>query len=99
MKRVLLSLLIVFLFGCASIAVHPRGTVLEKFTRGGYVEYSALNVEGRWLPVALAHAPTYWVSVQGSGSRLEIPMTEERWNEVEVGDVILLEGGGGGGPA
>lgn len=99
MKKIALLLIVVFLFGCASIAVHPRGTVLEKFTRGMYAErYSQLLIDGEWTQVPMMHMPTHWVIVQGNGSRLEIPMTEDRWNEVEVGDVILLEGGGGGGP-
>ena len=99
MKKLILLLIVAFLVGCASITVQPRGTVLEKCARNPYVENSAINVGGQWMPVLIQRLPIHWVIVQGSGCRIEIPMTKERWDEVNVGDVIILEGGGGGGGA
>jgi hypothetical protein len=97
MKKLIFLLIVVSLVGCATVAVQPRGTVLEKFARSPYVENSAINVGGQWTLVLIQRLPIHWVIVQGSGYRIEIPMTKERWDEVNVGDVIILEGGGGGG--
>lgn len=98
MKKLIAALLIVFfLLGCATIQVHPRGTVLEKFARCAYAEVSALNIEDRWMPIPIGHAPTYWVSVQGNGCRIEVPMNKEQWDKVQIGDLTTLEKDSGGG--
>jgi len=99
-KLAALLLILIFLVGCATVAVQPKGTVLEKFVRGGYVErYSHLLIDEEWVQVPMIHGPTFWVIVQGNNCRIEVPVVKESWDSIEVGDVIPLEDGGGGGPA
>ena len=96
-KIVAIFAFFLIIFACATIPVVQQGTVLEKFARGGYVEISALNIQDQWMPIPIGHAPTYWVSVQGNGCRIEVPMNKEQWDKVQIGDLITLYKDRGGG--
>ena len=99
-KLIPLFLIVAFLLGCATVAIQPMGTVLEKFARGGYSErYSQFLIDEEWIQVPMIHGAIFWVTVQGNGSNLEIPMVKERWDKIEVGDVLIFDGDGGGGGA
>ena len=97
-KWCIAAFLIMLVFGCATVTIHPAvGTVIEKFMRDTYAEHSALDLGGEWIPLGIGHLPTYWVSIQENGYRLEKPMKKDKWDAVKVGDIIDLRTESGGG--
>lgn len=102
-KWCIAAFLVVLVFGCATVAVHPApGTVLEKFVRMQYAEgHSELAINGGWVNIPILHTVIHWVRIQADGFIIERPMTLEDWHKIKVGDVIAImddgsPGSGGG---
>lgn len=62
------------------------GTIVDKQYHAAYVSYTNSNVNGNYISIPTTHPQSWTIKIQKGNKTLWIDVSEEEYNELNVGD-------------